>query len=65
MKKTIIFLTLLAFATPAFGASSTTWTYNKSGKTWTVKTKKLKTTLERIDELKSKPRKTKSKKRTR
>jgi len=58
--KILIMAIVLAFATPAFGASSTTWKYNKSGKYWTVKTKKLKSTLETIKDLKKKSRKTKS-----
>ena len=39
---------------PVYGASSTTWKFNKTTKTWTVKTKKIKSTLELIDSLKKK-----------
>ena len=50
--KILIMAIVLAFASPSLAASTKTWKYNKSGKYWTVKNKKLKTTLERVDELK-------------
>jgi len=52
MKKAIILVALLAFTTPSFAATSTTWKYDKKEKTWTIKTKKLKTTFELIQSIK-------------
>ena len=57
MKKAIAIAVLLAFATPSFAATSTTWKYNKKTKTWTVKTKKLKTTSEIIRDFNKKRKK--------
>jgi hypothetical protein len=61
MKKAIILATLLAFATPSFAATTTTWKYNKKNKSWTVKTKKLKSTLEIIRDIKKRDRKRRGK----
>jgi len=52
MKKAIAIAVLLAFASPSFAATSTVWKFNKKTKSWTVKTKKLKTTLELIKSIK-------------
>jgi len=52
MKKTIIFAVVMAFASPSFAATSTTWKQNKKTKVWTIKTKKLKTTMEVIRDIK-------------
>ena len=52
MKKAIVIAVLLAFATPSFAATSTTWKFNKKDKAWKVKTKKLKSTLEIIRDFK-------------
>jgi len=57
MRKAIAIAIMLSFAVPAYGATSTTWKYNKSTKSWTVKTKKLKSTLEIIRDIKKKARK--------
>ena len=57
MKKAIAIAVLLAFATPSFAATSTTWKKDKKTKAWTVKTKKLKTTLEIIRDIKKRERK--------
>jgi hypothetical protein len=62
MRKIIIIaaLTFFMFPPSAPAASSTTWTYHKKSKTWTVKTKKLKSTMEVIRDLRKKSsRKTK------
>jgi len=56
--KTLTLAIILAFATPAMGASSTTWKYDKKTKTYRVTKKKLKSTLELIESLKSKPQRT-------
>jgi len=56
MKKAIAIAVLLAFTTPSFAATSTTWKQNKKTKVWTVKTKKIKTTLEIIKDIKKRNR---------
>ena len=57
MKKAIAIAVLLAFTTPSFAATSTTWKFNKKNKAWTVKTKKLKPTSEIIRDIKRKDKK--------
>ena len=62
MKKAIIFAAMLTFGMQAAeisywtafsdAATSTTWKFNKKDKAWTVKTKKLKSTLEIIRDFK-------------
>ena len=52
MKKTIAIAVLLAFTTPSFAATTTTWKKDKKTKFWTIKTKKLKSTLEIIRDIK-------------
>ena len=57
MKKAIAIAVLLAFTTPSFAATSTTWKKDKKTKSWTIKTKKLKSTLEIIRDFKKKRKK--------
>jgi len=50
---------ILAFASPGYAATSTSWKYHKKTKSYTVTKKRLKSTLELIESLKSKPQHTK------